>query len=109
MLDHFIQQLARGAALDPTQVSAAVTALVDESLSPETKAAFLTTLAQKGETTAEIAAFARALRDRSVAVPLDAATRSGEILDVCGTGGDRLNTFNISTTVAVLCAAAGIT
>lgn len=109
VLDHFIQQLARGAALDPTQVSAAVTALVDESLSPETKAAFLTTLAQKGETTAEIAAFARALRDRSVTVPLDAATRSGEILDVCGTGGDRLNTFNISTTVAVLCAAAGIT
>ena len=73
------------------------------------KADFLAALAQKGETPDEITAFARELREKSIPPPLDAATRSREILDVVGTGGDRLSTFNISTTVAILCAAAGVT
>lgn len=109
VLDNLSQQLADGVALDSQQVTTAVTALVDETVSPEVKAAFLTALARKGETTEEIASFARELRERSVPVPLDAQTRSREILDVCGTGGDRLNTFNISTTVALVCVAAGVT
>jgi anthranilate phosphoribosyltransferase len=66
-------------------------------------------LAQKGETFEEIAAFARELRERAVQPFLDARTRTGGILDVCGTGGDRLGTFNISTTVAIVAAAAGVT
>lgn len=109
MLNDFIRQLEAGVALGAPQVTAAVAALVDEAITAETKAGFLTALAKKGETTEEIAAFARELRDRSVPVPLDAETRAGEILDVCGTGGDRLNTFNISTTVALVCAAADVT
>lgn len=109
MLNDFIRQLEAAVALGPQQVTAAVASLVDEAVPAETKATFLTALAKKGETTEEIAAFARELRERSVPVPLDAATREGEILDVCGTGGDRLNTFNISTTVALVCAAAGVT
>ncbi|MEY2430169.1 MAG: anthranilate phosphoribosyltransferase, partial [Verrucomicrobiota bacterium] len=48
------------------------------------------------------------LLEKSVPVPLDPNTRAGDILDVCGTGGDRMNTFNISTTVALICAAAGL-
>lgn len=109
MLNNFTRQLEAGVALGPQQVTAAVAALVDEAVTPEVKATFLTALATKGETTEEIAAFARELRDRSVPVPVDAETRAGEILDVCGTGGDRLNTFNISTTVALVGAAAGVT
>jgi len=109
VLNDFTKQLQQGLVLEPGQVTVAVSALVDEGVAPETKAAFLTALAQKGETTEEIAAFATELRARSVLVPVDATTRSGEILDVCGTGGDRLNTFNISTTVALVCAAAGVT
>ena len=108
MLPTLIESLDARRELSPEQISSAIAALVSESDSVETKAAFLAALARKVETTAEIAGFARELRERSVAVPLDEATRSGEIIDVCGTGGDRLNTFNISTTVAFVVAAAGI-
>jgi anthranilate phosphoribosyltransferase len=109
MLDQLINDLAAGRQLSDEQIGDAVAQLVDEHVPPAVKAEFLCRLALKGETVGEIAAFARALREKSVVPPLDAAWReSREILDVCGTGGDRLNTFNISTTVAVICAAAGV-
>jgi anthranilate phosphoribosyltransferase len=108
MLNTLTEQLRRQDHLSDEQVQAAIGRLTSEQVAPEAKADFLTALAQKGETTEEIAAFARHLRELSVQPPLDAATRAGEILDVCGTGGDRLNTFNISTTVAIVCAAAGV-
>lgn len=109
MLNLFKNQLAESVHLTDEQVAAAVGQLLDESVTAELKADFLCNLARKIETPAEIAAFARELRAKSISPPLDAATRSGVILDVCGTGGDRLNTFNISTTVAIICAAAGVT
>jgi anthranilate phosphoribosyltransferase len=108
MLNDFIEQLRDAQSLSESQVREAIVALIDEAVATGIKADFLTALAQKGETTDEIAAFAAELRARSVQPPIDAATRAGEILDVCGTGGDRLNTFNISTTVAIVAAAAGI-
>jgi anthranilate phosphoribosyltransferase len=95
--------------LSADAVQTAVEQLTDEHISAEAKADFLVALAQKGETPAEIAAFAAALREKSVAPPLPPAWRATrEILDVVGTGGDHLSTFNISTTVAILCAAAGV-
>lgn len=109
MLETLIEQLARGESLNPGQIANAVNALTLETISVETKAGFLTALANKGETFEEIAGFTRELRQRAVQPPLDDATRATEILDVCGTGGDHLGTFNISTTVAIICAAAGVT
>ena len=109
VLDNLTQQLTRATSLSAAQIAEAVTALTSESVSVESKAAFLTALATKGETADEIAAFTNELRSRSIQPPLDAETRSREILDVCGTGGDHLGTFNISTTVAIVCAAAGVT
>ena len=87
----------------------AVDRLADETILANLKADFLTAFAQKGETPGEIAAFARALREKSITPPIDVETRSREILDVVGTGGDRLGTINISTTAAIICAAAGVT
>jgi anthranilate phosphoribosyltransferase len=109
VLEQFTVQLSHSEALTPDQIAGAVTALADERVAPSVKAAFLTALARKGESVAEITAFARQLRSMSVQPPLSAVSRQREILDVCGTGGDRLNTFNISTTVAIICAAAGVT
>ncbi len=109
VLDALTEQLTRNESLVPRMVADAVNALVSDVIPVESKAAFLIALAQKGETTEEIAAFANELRARAIQPPLDAATRAREILDVCGTGGDQLGTFNISTTVALVCAAAGVT
>lgn len=109
VLEQWTEQLRAGHALDETSVRQAVEQLTDEHVSVERKADFLVALACKGETPGEIAAFARAMRDKSIQPPLDSATRSREILDVVGTGGDRLGTFNISTAAAIICAAAGVT
>lgn len=110
MLEQLARQLTTTRPLDDDQVRQAVERLADESVSADVKADFLTALAQKGETIGEIAAFARALRDKSIPPPIDPAWREArEILDVVGTGGDRLGTFNISTAAALICAAAGIT
>ncbi len=104
-----MEQLARGDALSDEQVTFAVAQLVAGRVAVGNKADFLAALAGKGETAEEIAAFARELRAMSIQAPLDVETRAREILDVCGTGGDRLNTFNISTTVALIVAAGGVT
>ena len=108
MLEKLTQQLGAAQSLDDGQARQAVELLADEKVPATVKAGFLAALARKGETLEEIAAFARALRDKSISPPLDAEIRAREILDVVGTGGDRLSTFNISTTVALLAAAAGV-
>ncbi len=109
MLDKFIENLANSRHLTAEEVRLSVEQLIDEAVSAQQKAEFLCSLALKGETVDEIAWFAQALRKKSVQPPIDPAwTEKHTVLDVCGTGGDRLNTFNISTTVAIICAAVGV-
>ncbi len=67
-------------------------------------AAYLTALHMKGETVEEIAASAEGMR--SFAVALD--RRGADVIDIVGTGGDKANTFNISTAASIISAAAGI-
>ncbi len=108
MLQNLIEHLIAQHPLSSEQIAAAVVGLVNSEIGVDLKADFLTALAQKGETVDEISGFAGELRKLSVQPPVSAEIRSREILDVCGTGGDRLNTFNISTTVALVAAAAGV-
>ncbi len=109
MLEHLTQQLAAARQLTDEEIHQSIERLADEKVSANVKADFLIALAKKGETIEEIAAFACALRDKSIIPPIDSETRSREILDVVGTGGDRLGTINISTTAAIICSAAGVT
>lgn len=67
--------------------------------------AYLMALRMKGETTDEIVGSARAMRANSVRVPTHVKE---DLLDTCGTGGDKSGTFNISTTVAFVAAGAGV-
>ncbi len=108
MLDQLTEQLRGGISLSNEQVRLAIDFLAGETVAPEPKADFLSALAAKGETVEEIAAFAMELRNKSVPVPIDASVRAAGLLDVVGTGGDQLGTFNISTCSAIIAAAAGI-
>ena len=108
MLKELCNHLAASKNLTDEQVCLAVAQLIEESVPAEAKADFLARLAQKRETVEEIAAFVRELRTRALQPVLDGELACGPILDVVGTGGDRLSTFNISTTVALLAAAAGV-
>jgi anthranilate phosphoribosyltransferase len=109
-LEQLIQQLNAAQTLAEPQVWQAVEWLASEKVATGLKADFLAALSRKGETPEEIATFARALRDKSIQPPIEKDWReSREILDIVGTGGDRLGTFNISTAAAILCAAAGVT
>ena len=67
--------------------------------------AYLMALRMKGETTDEITGSALAMRAAAHKVPTSV---EGDLLDTCGTGGDRSGSFNISTTVAFVAAGAGI-
>ena len=68
-------------------------------------ASFITAMRIKGETVEEITGFVKVMREKSVRV----RPKSDMLLDTCGTGGDRLDTFNISTTATFVIVGAGVT
>ena len=89
--------------LDEDEAEAAFGAMLDGAPSDEEIAAFLVALSDRGETAAEIAGAARAMRARLI--PINAP---GNAIDVCGTGGDGHHTLNVSTAVALVVAACGV-
>jgi anthranilate phosphoribosyltransferase len=79
--------------------------IMEGEATPSQIASFLTGLAMKGETITEIAAAAAVMRQKATRI---VSPPGVDVLDTCGTGGDRAGTFNISTTVAFVAAGAGI-
>lgn len=91
--------------LSESEVRALVQWLLDESVLAESKASLLHVLHERGETPSEIAALADTILERSV--PFDVPSGLRPVIDVCGTGGDKLGLFNISTAVMFAAAGAG--
>lgn len=101
--------LRAGDELSPGQIESAAAGLLDEVIEAGTKADFLRALADKGETPAEIAGFVNAFLKRAVDPALDRSSIGRPLIDVCGTGGDKLDLFNVSTTSVFVLAACGVT
>lgn len=101
-----IDQVAQGVDLSEEQSAKVADLLASAEVDPGLKADFLTKLAEKGESAAEVAGLAK--RYRQLARDPELGEWSDEAIDVCGTGGDKQHTFNISTTVTFVVAAAGI-
>lgn len=97
--------ISSGGKLDAAAVESIVAELLGGRAADEEKADFLEALHRRGETPDEVRLFALAFLDR--AVPFAVAPGIGGVLDVCGTGGDRLGLFNISTAVMFVAAGAG--
>ena len=100
-------RLRSAQALSPAEVETAAAALAAPEETETTKADFLTALSHKGETAAEVAAFAQAFRARAVDPGVSAW--SARSIDIVGTGGDHAGGFNISSLVVLLLASSGVT
>ncbi len=99
-------RLSASQDLSANEIQAAVAILSTPGETDEAKAAFLTTLAAKGETPAEIAGFARAFRALAINPGVEAI--APQAIDIVGTGGDHAGGFNISSVVVLLLASAGV-
>lgn len=108
LLASLTEKLRDRQALTPEDVRNAVAILADADAAAPAKESFLEALRLKGESAQEIAAFAEALLDRARSPQLDRAQLSGPLMDLCGTGGDKLDLFNISTTTMFVLAAGGV-
>ena len=94
--------VAAGRTLTREEAHAAMSSIMAGEATPAQLGALLAALHIRGETVDEIAGCAAALRDVVVRVAV-----AGDAMDIVGTGGDRSNSFNISTVSAIVVAAAG--
>lgn len=100
---HYLNKAVEGHVFTEEEMAACIGLLMQGTVSEDDAAQFLATLHKRGETAAEIAGAARAMR--AEASTIDAPKGA---IDCCGTGGDGLSTFNISTAVALVGAACGV-
>jgi len=103
MIKEAILSLAKKQDLSYETAEAVMDEIMTGEASPVQMSAYLTALSLKGETTAEITASAFGMRKHCIRLLHDV-----DALEIVGTGGDGANSFNISTTAAIITAAAGI-
>jgi len=101
---NYLNLVIEGKDLDFDNAAAAMDIIMSGKATPSQIAGFLVALKAKGETVDEIAGLVATMRKRSLRIDIDDAN----MIDTCGTGGDGSGTFNISTTAAIVAAAAGL-
>ncbi len=104
MFTHYLNTIIQGNNLSETQMAEMLSEIFSGEIPDTQVAAFMAALATKGETYEELAGAAQAMRKKAVKIHCNAST----VIDTCGTGGDGLNTFNISTTTAFVVAGCDI-
>ena len=103
MIKEAIEKVVKKIDLHEAEMMAAMDEIMEGIATPAQIAALITALPMKGETVEAVTGAARIMRQKATRVNACSST----IVDTCGTGGDKLNTFNISTTAAFVVAAAG--
>ncbi len=102
MIKEAIATLVSGKSLTEGESALVMGEIMQGEATPAQFGAFVTALRLKGETVEELTGLARTMRAKAVPI-----TTSYPAVDTCGTGGDGLSTFNISTAAALVAAAAG--
>lgn len=100
----YLEQIATGDNLRADDAAEAMKLILSGSVTGEEVAGFLVGLRMKGETVDELTGFVRQMRNSAIQVEVDTAGA----VDLCGTGGDRSGTFNISTAAMFVTAGAGV-
>ncbi len=104
MIKEYIKKITSGIDLSQEEVKDLFNKLMEGQATDAQIGAILVGLKMKGETVDEITAAARIMRDKAVKVPVKDKSR---LVDTCGTGGDKIDTFNVSTITAFVIAGAG--
>ncbi|MBU4299113.1 anthranilate phosphoribosyltransferase [Patescibacteria group bacterium] len=104
-MKEFIQKIVEGKNLTGQESERAMEQIMSGEATSSCLGSFLTALRMKGETAEEIAGLAKVMRKFSQKI---SPKVEGVLIDVCGTGGDKIKTFNISTTAMFIVAAAGV-
>jgi anthranilate phosphoribosyltransferase len=104
-MKRYIDKCLAGEHLDADEAAAALELIMTDQASEAQIAGLLIALRAKGETVDEVIGFARTMRRHAVAI----RPNDPNAIDVCGTGGDGLGTFNISTVTTLVVAGAGVT
>lgn len=103
IVDQALRTVISGQMLDADLADEFMNELMNGRVSSVQTAGLISVMAARGEHPSEIVGFARAMRRNAMRM-----TAPNNAIDTCGTGGDGADTFNISTTVALVAAAAGI-
>jgi anthranilate phosphoribosyltransferase len=103
MIKEAINLIIQNISLSESEMAECMTEIMEGKATDAQIAAFLTALRIKGETIEEITGAAKVMRQKATKINAPEG-----VIDTCGTGGDMSGTFNISTTTAIVVAAAGI-